>query len=432
MKAKHSEHLPFLYTSDIRTASSNSPNKLSQQTTTPQITFAEILHRHHSNNSVKFFNNVLERAASVSASHVYFEPEDTVLRVRYRASGELKEEVSPIDEIKFDITELLTALFENTDTLLDFSKPSSLQARLGLTDFDLTLMPLRTAWGLSLTIALNKTLRFAPMLDELEIPHFTLKQLRDILNVKAGFLLLAGPVSSESQLTRLAILQALNTPDNKIISIENNTLLTLPRVSHVPLIGDSDSKESYLHYLLQQAPDICSIDHLAQSDIFSPLLNATLNNTKLIASTYASSAIEALAQLKALGYNKHIVAQSLRGVLTQRKVSKVCPNCKRVQHLSSLDKKWIQQNFPGEVVVEGSFTMGEGCNQCANTGLSNTCTIYELIGSSEELSEAILEGDMSSLTTAISLRSNFQTLKQKAFALANRGIIPLHQVMLIK
>lgn len=431
MKAKHPGHLPYIYTSDTRAVSSNSSYKPSKQTT-PSATFAEILHQHQSNSSLLFLNKLLKQAASISASHIYIEPEDSVLRIRYRTSGELNEETEPTNDKKFDITELLTVLYGNIEAPFNSTEPSTLSARLGITDYDLTVMPLRTTLGLSLTIALNKKMRFAPTLDELELPHFTLKQLRDILEFKTGFLLLAGSVACATQLTRLAILQALNTPDCKIISIEKHPSLTLPRVSHVPLAKGSKPNGSYSHYLLQQAPDICSIDHLAHSDIFGPLLEATLNNTRLIASTQAPSAISALLQLKALGYNRHMIAQSLRGILIQQKVPKVCTACKKVHRLSSLDKKWIQQNFPGEVIVEGRFTIGEGCNSCANTGLSSTCTIYELISSSEELCEAIILGDNSSITTALSLRSNFQTLKQKAFSLANKGIIPLQQVMLIQ
>lgn len=431
MKAKHTDQLPFLYTPDTRSAPPASPNKLGRQTKHPR-SFAEILSLHKSNYSVRFLEGILDRAASISASHIYIESEETVLRIRYRVSGQLNEEIVPIDDTSFDIHELLAAVYGNDQDLLSFEDPSILKANFGAALYDLTLMPLRTTWGVSLTIGLNKTLRYAPTLDELEIPHFTLKQLRDILNVKSGLLLLVEPIAGKKQLTRLAVLQALNTPDSKIFSIEEHPSLQIPRVCHVPINTGKNTGDSFAHYLLQQAPDICSTDHLVQSEILIPLIKATLNNTMLVASTRASSAIDALHQLKAIGCNKHIIAHSLKGILTQQEVSKVCPNCKKVHHLSSSDKKWIQQHFPGEVIVEGSFTIGEGCDNCANTGLSGVCNVYELIVGSEELSEAIIEGSKNSLTTAISLRNNFQTLKQKAFSLANNGTIPLQQVMLIQ
>lgn len=430
MKANHTDHLPFLYTSETRPAISTSSNNSGCQKNQPR-SFTEILHLHKTNNSVQFLEKLLDRASSISASHVYIEPEETVLRIRYRTLGQLSEEIAPSNETSFDINELLTALYKTREEILSFEEPSILKASFGTDHYDLILMPLQTTWGLSLTIGLNKTLRFAPTLDELEIPHFTLKQLRDILNAKSGFLLLTGPIASGKQFTRLAVLQALNTPDSKIFSIEERSSLQLPRVCHVPINIGTNVNKNFVHHLLQQAPDICSTDHLVQSEILIPLLKATLNHTMLVASTHASSAIDALLQLKAIGCNKHIIAQSLKGILTQQEIPKVCPDCKKVHHLSSSEKKWIQQNFPGVTIVEGSFTVGEGCDTCANTGLSGVCTIYELIGNSEELSEAIIEGSRSSLTTAISLRNNFQTLRQKAFSLANSGLIPLQQVILI-
>ena len=430
MKAEQKDHLPFLYTSDTRPAS---PVISKQQSFQEKLasSFTEILQLHENNRSVLYLESILQRASSIAASHVYIEPEETVLRIRYRTSERLTEEIISTNLDIFDIEELLAALYGSLDRHLSFEAAGIIKAHFGNIDYELTIMPIRTAWGLSLTIALKKAVKFAQTLDELEIPNFTLKQLRNKLEAKSGLILIAGPAASGKQITRLAVLQELNTPDSKIISAENHPSIQIPRICHVPIHPSANRSESFAEYLLQQSPDICSIDNLNHSKLVVPLVNATISNRLLVATTDARNAIDTLEQLKALGCSKHILAHSLKAILTQRELPKVCSNCKRVHHLGSTDRNWIQQHFPGNGFAEGKFTVGEGCDACSNTGVSGSCKIYELVQGSEDLSEAILEGSRASLATAISLRSNFQTLKQKAFSLALNGTIPLQQVMLI-
>ncbi len=430
MKAKNTDPLPHLYTYSDRPAISPKTSILSSQAKQPG-SFAEFLRIHKDNESVLFLENLLHRASCMSASLIYIEPEETLFRVRYRTSNELHEEIIPADQTQFDLKELLNALYGSNENCF-LPRPSrTMNINFDELYFDLKIMPLLTAWGLSLTLGLQKKIRFAATLDELEIPKFTLKQLRDILNTKSGFVLLTGPRSCGKNFTLLAMLQELNTPNSKIISFEENPKVQIPRVSHLSAHNSVNNSDDIASHILQQAPDICSTDYFAEGDILIPLLNATLNNTMLLASCHAPAAIDALEQLFSLGCKTHIVAQSLRGILIQQDFSKVCPNCKKVHHLSTTEKNWIMQNFPGEAVVEGGFTIGEGCEKCANSGVAGSRKVYELIRNSEELSEAIVEGSRASLTTAISLRKNFQSVKQKAFSLAKEGVIPIQHVMTV-
>ncbi|MCB1754100.1 MAG: Flp pilus assembly complex ATPase component TadA [Gammaproteobacteria bacterium] len=381
--------------------------------------------------SFTLLQTALLLAHQKSAYCVYIEPEETVTRLRFRIPGALLEERIENGEQPFHASSAITQLTGQAVPDKGLPAEINLSVRIERQEYDIRIFPLPGDSGQMLTIKLRKKLRFAPTLDELDIPRFTLKQLRDIIRGGPGLILITGPAGSHKKLSLYAILQDLNAPSRKIISLEKSIQYPLPRISQVRLPESSANTEEFARYILEQAADVLCLDNIRNGVLFNKLLIEALNSVSLLSSIDARSALEGVRKLQASGIDSFALSCSLSAILTQQALRTVCEHCRVVHKLTDPERRWVDNNFPGRLPVNGSFSEGEGCQHCANTGFGEEIRIYELIRSDTDIANAILQKDIAALGTAVALRNNFETLKQRAFDLACKGKVPLSQAMLV-
>lgn len=434
VKAQDSEGLWFT-SINPQPADINRQGMLSGASDKPRELDLELLQAESGNlaqeSSLALIRSALLLAHQKSARCVYIEPEESITRLRFRTPGALQEELIENGEFPFRAGSALAQLTGHTVLANNFTSEINLQVRIEKQDYEIQLLPLINSFGESLTIKLRKKLRFAPTLDELDIPRFSLKQLRDIIRSGPGLVLVTGPAGSHKKLSLYALLQDLNSPSHKIISLEKTIQHRLPRVSQIRTPDSPENPQEFARYILEQSADVLCIDKIRSGGIFNKVLRESLNSINLLSSIDAHSAIEGMRKLQASGVDPFALSYALKAILTQQSLRTICQRCKSVCEPNDHEHKWAARNFPGRPLVAGTFTVGEGCSSCAYTGFVGEIRIYELIRSDDDIADAILRNDASALGTAIALRSNFETLKQKAFNLACRGEVPLSQAMLV-
>jgi type II secretory ATPase GspE/PulE/Tfp pilus assembly ATPase PilB-like protein len=380
---------------------------------------------------LQFFISALIKAHERSSHCFYIEPDEQFIRLRLRVDDSLDEELLPTNEL-FSTQDIINQLLLHCDSEQANNQKINLTVVIEKQDYELQLLPLAGALHHSLTVKLKKKIRFSPALGEIDIPKFSLRRLRDLIKLDKGLVLVIAPKYGKKQQTLYALMQELNTPNNKIISLESTIQLPLPRVSHIQYSKAKPyEQEKFAQFLLEQDPDIICLDEEQQTPLLSTLLSQTLDNLSIFSAVQAGTSIEGLKKLQAEGVHMPSLSLALNAIMTQRKVKHVCLECKAVHRLTDLELDWASRHFPGETLLSGNFTYGEGCKACKGSGLSREQVLYELICIDKEISAAIGSGDLAAFTTAIALRQDFETLEQKAFSLAKQGVIPINQAMLI-
>ncbi len=368
----------------------------------------------------------LRQAHNLGANCVYIEPETTLIRIRFRVGGVLHEERFDNGDFVFDVDSIIRRFGGSAND----DNPGT-RGILVLEDqkYELILLPLACNTHQTLAISLYSSPNFPPTLDELQMPFATLKGLRTLLTYSTGTLLLTGQIGSRKKETLIAIAQELNSPESKIISVENVINHTIPRVSQI--LFKNFKPQNLTEIIINQMPDIVCLDRTEHNFIYQSLIESVGISAKLIASINAVTPILAIQHLLSTGVNPGVISQSFRAILHQHTVSKVCEKCKNIHKITPPETSWIKQNFPTTKYIPGTLTLGEGCSHCSYSGYSGEHSVYEFIKINNEMVIAIKNNDMLALTTAFMLRENFQTLKSRAFNLACKGIIPLSQAMRI-
>ncbi len=382
--------------------------------------------------STQLINNSLLKAASLNATTLYIEPEERVVRIRFRIGSELIEELIP-ENHGFELISFLNLATQTKIESDDLAPETIIQASMKGTEYELSLLPLTDFGGYqNLTIKLRKSLKFALTLDELEIPAITLSHIRKCLHSKPALFLICSENSHDASITRHAILQELNTPYRKILSIEGAQCHHLPRVTQISLSNQQERLKDQAETLLLHEADVISLNETHEQSLLKSLIEIAPDLTSVIGTVKANSAISGIKRF-IRGNNLNIqFAKKLSGILTLQSVLKACSHCKSVHKTSDYEANWVKNNFPGYDFSNRCFVEGEGCEKCQNTGFFGQRVLYEFIAINEGMRNSIVDADLSNFATELALRDQFESLKQKAFKHALNGDIPLSQALRIR
>ncbi|MDO6460601.1 ATPase, T2SS/T4P/T4SS family [Granulosicoccaceae sp. 1_MG-2023] len=381
-------------------------------------------------NSLKLTHRALMTAVKCGAGSVFIEPEDGLTRLRFRIGRQLREEIVYADEALFEAGTVLRTLSGNSRTA-DSAGPEQVSILIDSDIHDIQLAPLQTRQGEALTLHIQKRLRYAPTLDELGMSPPTLRRLREISREQNGLILLAGDCRHSLQLLNYAMLQDLNCPDLRIISIEERVRLPLPRVAQLTLPSSRAAREDLLSSLHLQDPDIVSLQLINERRFFAGLLETAAGNRRMLAGVEARTATRALHRLRSLQLRLADLAPLLGGIVSSQQLRTICPHCKHVHHPLEKESHWIRENFPGARTEKLVFAEGEGCDACAWTGLGPARSLYDVVEIDQEMRAAIACDDMQAFNTALALHPGFQSLREKAFKLACKGEVSLAQAMTV-
>ena len=377
--------------------------------------------------SLKLLHDTLLKAHQIHANCIYFEPEETFIRIRFRIFGKLHEE-------RYENTELAFCAYRAVQNLsVDSHKKTEDVYRTIVIEnkkYAAHAATLPSQPKPSLTINLTKLPPCAPTLDELTIPKSILQPLRTSIQLSTGLFLVTGPSGSQKKHTLMAILQELNSPEKKLISVERHIDQNLPRVSQ--LQPNKQQFQTFSQQLLNQTPDIISLDKIHDAQISHEIINSCTLNSALFKSMDANCAISAILELMNQGVSPTLLSRTLHSILIQQPLNNICEYCKAPEELNTKQEEWIKNNFPTSILEKGVILTGEGCEHCHHSGFNGVSIVYELIDINREMSLAIASKDLDTLTTEIMLRKDFQTLKSRAFNLARQGTITLDQAMRVQ
>ena len=378
-------------------------------------------------NSLKLTHRALLTAVRCGAVTVFIEPEGDLTRLRFRVGRQLREEIAYGDEALFDASAVVRTLSGKPAE----GEPLQVSILIDGDIHDIQLAPLLTHKADALTLHVEKRLRYAPTLDELSLGKTALRRLREISREQNGLILLAGDCRSDMQLLNYAMLQDLNCPDLRIISLEDRVRLPLPRVAQLALPASRDGREALLQSLNLQDPDVISLQLVNERRFFAGLMETAAGNRRMVAGVEARTAIRALHRLRSLQLRLADLAPLLAGIVSCQIVRTVCPHCKHVHHPQEREAHWIRENFPGASNKRDVFTEGEGCEECAWTGLGPARGLYDVVAINQEMRAAIAMDDMQAFGTALAMEPGFESLRQKAFDLARQGEVSLAQAMTV-
>jgi MSHA biogenesis protein MshE len=378
---------------------------------------------------VKLLQSIFEDAVQVRASDIHIEPDETVLRIRQRVDGVLQEQVMKEKRISAPLVlrlKLMAGLNISEKRLPQDGRFSLIVKKRKL-DVRLSTMPIEN--GESVVMRLLDQSAGITNLDRTGMPPDILKHFRRLLHMPHGLILVTGPTGSGKTTTLYGALQELNEVGKKIITAEDPVEYRLPRINQVqvnPKIELSFAK--VLRAALRQDPDIILVGEIRDTETAEIALRAAMTGHLVLSTLHTNDAISSAMRLVDMGAEGFLAAASLRAVVAQRLVRRLCDNCALSYEATAPEKAWLAHALGEEKAAALKLKTAHGCHRCNNTGYRGRIGVFELLAMNDDLSDALRKADTSAFVKAARATEGYRPLVYSALEYAAEGITSLNEV----
>lgn len=381
---------------------------------------------------VRLLEKLFEEAVQYKASDIHIEPDEKVLRIRKRVDGILYEQT--MGEVN-----IASALVVRLKLMagLDISEkrlPQDGRFHLPLTgrviDIRMSTMPVQYGESVVLRI-LDQTGGVLP-LNDIGMGERHLQQFRKAISRPHGLVLVTGPTGSGKTTTLYGAISELNQPQNKIITVEDPVEYRLPRVNQVQInekIGLDFA--AVLRASLRQDPDVLLVGEVRDADSAEIALRAAMTGHLVLSTLHTNDAASSALRLVDMGVDAYLVAASLKTIVAQRLIRRVCKLCAEPYEASAAEVSFIEHQVNARNVNLSRLQLGAGCNQCNNTGYRGRIGIFEVLDINDVMALALRNQDVSAFNLAVSQQKGFQPLGRSALLYALQGLTSLAEVMKI-
>jgi len=263
-------------------------------------------------------------------------------------------------------------------------------------------------------------------LEQLGMPPGLIERFRRAFHHPYGMVLVTGPTGSGKTTTLYAALSELNDAEKKIITAEDPVEYRLPRINQVqiqPKIGLDFSR--VLRSALRQDPDVMLVGEMRDAETVEIGLRAALTGHMVLSTLHTNDAIGTIDRLIDMGAPGYLVASTLRAIVGQRLLRRICPSCRKPAELDAPQRTWLASVVGDEGVARLRFRRGEGCGHCNRTGYQGRIGIYELLEPDSEMRNALRRNDTATFADHARRAEFYKPLVASALELAAKGITTL-------
>ena len=379
---------------------------------------------------VDLIDNLIVDALSVRASDIHLEPKARHLRVRFRTDGILNDRPSVPNGYKAGVLSRckIMARMDIAERRIPQDGAFSMRFRGRRVDFRVSSFPTRHGEVIVIRVLDRSGLQFS--LDGLGFPDKLTRSMRKIVAQPNGILLVTGPTGSGKTTTLYALLQELDAARQKIITLEDPVEYDLDDVCQ----GQTNSKAGFtfatgLRAILRQDPDVIMVGEIRDAETAQIAIQASLTGHLVMSTLHTNSAASAVARLLDMGLEPFLLATSLAGILSQRLVRKLCPNCKEVYELSPAETASMGMQ-PAGVGRGAELYRAGNCMYCNNLGYRGRTGLFEYIEVTQDVQSKIIRRiSGKDLERELKEIGEFRTLRDEGMAEIREGNTTLEEVL---
>jgi len=376
---------------------------------------------------VRLVNLLIETAVAQEASDIHIEPFEDALRVRYRIDGLLFDQEAPPRRLQAAVTSRIKLMSEMNIAERRLPQDGRIRVTLGARRVDIRVSTIPTVHGESLVMRLlDRSSIFLP-LELLGFSPEIQRRFERLIRRPHGILLVTGPTGSGKTTTLYASLDKINSPDKKIITIEDPVEYQLKGVNQIPVrpkIGLAFA--TGLRHIVRQDPDVIMVGEIRDLETAEISIQAALTGHLVFSTLHTNDAPGAITRLQDMGCEPYLVASVLEGVLAQRLIRKICAACRIPAAPNPADLHALGISEAPEAV---SLFKGAGCERCRGTGYRGRTGIYELFAVGEEIRGLILRKASTGEIRRRAIEQGMLTLREDGWAKAKAGITTAEEIL---
>lgn len=378
---------------------------------------------------VRLVDAIFEDAVQVNASDVHIEPDLHVLRIRQRVDGLLNEQIMKAKSIASAISLRLKLMAGLNISEKRIPQDGRFSIKVRNKDLDIRLSTLPTQHGESVVMRLLDQSGGILSLNNIGMPEDILKRFRKMIHLPRGLILVTGPTGSGKTTTLYGALNEINTVEKNIITVEDPVEYYLPRVNQVQVNPKVDlSFARVLRAAMRQDPDIILVGEMRDQETVEIGLRASLTGHLVLSTLHANDAATSALRLLDLGAEGYLVASTLRGVLAQRLVRRICTGCRCEANLDSTELEWLK-SLANRNFDSSKFYHGTGCSQCNNSGYQGRIGIFEWLELDAPMITALQNKDPASFSSLAVQQLQGKLLLDSGLKLAEAGMTTVDEVI---
>ena len=378
---------------------------------------------------IRLVNMLIARAMEQRASDIHIEPFEKELRVRYRIDGILHDVEAPPRKLQAALISRVKLMAKLNIAERRLPQDGRIKLRMLGREVDLRVSTLPTLYGESVVLRILDRSSIDVSLESLGFPEDTLSAFENLIFQPYGMILVTGPTGSGKTTTLYGALDKINSPEKKIITIEDPVEYQLNGVNQIHVksqIGLTFS--AGLRSIVRQDPDVIMIGEIRDYETAEIAIQSALTGHLVFSTLHTNDAAGAVSRLLEMGVEDYLLASSLLGVMAQRLVRQLCPACRHpVDGRDSLPHLELPANgHAPEPVI--SYEAGE-CEECAMTGYRGRKGIFELMLVDEGLRQLILKRSSADVLKEYGVGNGMRTLRDDGWHKVCAGITTVSEVM---
>ncbi len=380
---------------------------------------------------IQLVNLLVLRAIQLGASDIHLEPYEDTFRVRYRKDGILYEAESPPKGLQAAVLSRLKimARLDIAERRLPQDGRFRLKVQGHHIDFRVSTLP--TLMGESMVIRILDQEKVILNLHGLGFPPRELQLFDELIHKPYGMILVTGPTGSGKTTTLYAALERINSSEKKIITIEDPVEYRLAGVTQMqvkPTIGLTFARG--LRHIVRQDPDVVLVGEIRDRETAEIAVHAALTGHLVFSTLHTNDASGAVTRLLEMGIEDFLLASAILGILAQRLVRLICPECRAPLPGGSDAEEWrlVRNALGPEKQPEQLFT-GQGCPACAHTGYQGRSGIYEFLVVDDAIRPLILQRADASTMRQEAVAQGMQTMAANGWNKVAQGLTTVEEVL---
>ncbi|MFQ5863068.1 MAG: GspE/PulE family protein [Candidatus Brocadiales bacterium] len=376
---------------------------------------------------IKLMDLLITYAVLQDATDLHIEPDEKLIRTRYRIDGTLHQGPSLPKQLLSPITVRVKIMAGMNISETRIPQDGRVKFPVGNKVIDMRVSSFPTTFGETLAMRLLDKEKLVRGLESLGFSESNLEIFKKAIERPHGIILATGPTGSGKTTTLYSTLTYLNSLERKIITVEDPVEYELPiiRQSQInPRAGLTFSVG--LRSILRQDPDVIFVGEVRDSETAEMAVRAALTGHLVFSTLHTNDAVGAVPRLLDMEIEPFLLASSLTAVIAQRLVRTICKQCKEE---ITPDPSLIKRLGSEEITNSTKFYYGKGCPSCRGVGHRGRIGVFELLNITPELSELIMKRADSNIIRTTAIKEGFKTLKEDGAKKVAQGITTIEEVL---
>jgi type IV pilus assembly protein PilB len=373
---------------------------------------------------IKFLNTIIENAMLYNASDIHIEPDEKEMRVRFRVDGMLRE------IMRTDIN-MLSAVISRVKIMASLNIAENRIPQDGRINFkvkqhtiDIRVSIIPTISGEKIVMRLLDKSSFSMDLEKIGLENNELTRLKKMIASPYGIIMVSGPTGSGKTTTLYSILNMLNDISKNIITIEDPVEYNLKGINQMQVntkIGFDFANG--LRSILRQDPDIILVGEIRDNETAEISIRSALTGHLVLSTIHTNNAVGTIGRLLDMGIKPFLISSTLAGVIAQRLVRKICPNCAEEYISDEREMRILGLEKPVKL------RRGKGCSLCNNTGYRGRTGIFEIFEIDNDIKNIIDTGYSENKVEKLAVDKGMNTLRKSCISKVLKGITTVEEML---